>query len=92
MNVPFNDALTHNFKWAFRLSPKAYQPNLVNIGSHGKDIVQMVQGAIWIGGQYDLIIMRRDTSPRKRGYTLLSYVNKLEEGLQEYYHPNTIFQ
>ena len=36
--------------------------------------------------------MKRDTSPGKRGFTTLSYLNALEEGLIPHYQPGMLFQ
>jgi hypothetical protein len=55
---------------------------LVNITVHGKSKLSiMVWGAIWKGGKSDIIIMIRDQTARRRGYTSLSYQQALTEGL-----------
>ncbi|KAJ5406535.1 transposase [Penicillium sp. CMV-2018d] len=47
-------------QFVFRLKDETYRPDLVNLQLHGKQISQMVWGAIWIGGRSDLIIMEKE--------------------------------
>jgi len=55
---------------------------LVNVTVHGKSRLSiMVWGAIWRGGKSDIVIIIRDQTARRRGYTSLSYQQALEEGL-----------
>jgi hypothetical protein len=45
--------------------------------NHGKDIRQMVQGSIWLGGRSNLMIMERDPFSKMNGYTTNSYLDTL---------------
>jgi hypothetical protein len=55
---------------------------LVNVTVHGKSRLSiMVWGAIWRGGKSDIVVMIRDQTARRRGYTSLSYQQALTEGL-----------
>ena len=56
----------------------------------------MVWGAIWLGSRSELIIIRRENiinpESKKTGYTAVSYMDTLEEGLLPFYRPCSIFQ
>jgi hypothetical protein len=65
----------------------------VNITIHGKSKISiMVWGAIWRGGKSDLIIMTRDSTARRNGYTSRSYQLALSEGLFPIYDNTRRFQ
>ena len=51
----------------------------------------MVWGAIWKGGRSPLVIMERDAESKGNGYTAKSYVQVLEEYMEDY-RPGTFFQ
>ena len=56
----------------------------------------MEWASIWIGeggviGRSPLIIMSRDPQAKQNGYTRLSYLAALEEGLRPYYEPGDAF-
>ena len=70
--------------FVFRFSGEAYPQGIMNLVDHGKDISQMIWGAIWINGRSNLVVMERDDNSPRGGYTTNSYVNCLEEGLLEY--------
>ncbi|OKP13231.1 Transposable element Tc1 transposase [Penicillium subrubescens] len=78
--------------WVWRFTSEAYRRGLVNIVPHVRDISQMVWAAIWLGGRSDLVIMERDESAARNGYTARSYIDALGEGLVLHYTPGTIFQ
>jgi hypothetical protein len=52
----------------------------------------MVWGAIWRGGKYDIIIMIRDQSAKRKEYTSQSYQQALSEGLLPIYNGTRNFQ
>lgn len=52
----------------------------------------MVWGAIWLGGRSKLIVMERDDSSERGGYSRFSYIDTLEKGLLPIYEPGRIFQ
>jgi hypothetical protein len=55
---------------------------LVNITVRGKSKLSiMVWGATWRGGKSNIVIMIRDQTTKRKGYTLLSYQEALSEGL-----------
>jgi transposase len=78
--------------WCWRLTSEAYRVDLVNPKVHVKDISQMVWAAIWLGGRSKLVVMERDESSERGGYSRWSYIKALEEGLLEIYQPGMIFQ
>lgn len=78
--------------WCWRFESEAYRADLVNLKVHVKDISQMVWGAIWVGGRSKLVVMERDESAERRGYSRNSYIWALEEGLLPIYEPSRIFQ
>lgn len=73
-----------NYKrgWVFRKPHEKFMKELVNVTVHGKSKLSiMVWGAIWRGGKSDIIIMIRDETAQRRGYTSKSYQKALSEGL-----------
>ncbi|KAG6978938.1 Transposable element Tc3 transposase [Fusarium oxysporum f. sp. conglutinans] len=73
-----------NYKrgWVFRKPHEKFMKELVNVTVHGKSRLSiMVWGAIWRGGKSDIVVMIRDQTARRRGYTSLSYQQALTEGL-----------
>lgn len=52
----------------------------------------MVWAAIFDGGKSDLVIMERDATARRNGYTAISYQNALSEGLLPIYDYTKPFQ
>ncbi|GMG13310.1 unnamed protein product [Aspergillus oryzae] len=79
-------------QYVFRFSTEAYRKDLVNLTNHGKDISQMVWGAIWIGGRSQLVVLERDELSPRGGYSTKSYLACLEKGLLPIYKPGSIFQ
>lgn len=79
-------------RWCWRLKSEAFQTDLVNPKIHVKDISQMVWGTIWLGGCSKLIVMERDTTSERSGYSWFLYINTLEEDLLPIYEPGKIFQ
>src|SRR5437868_5979736 len=56
----------------------------------------MVWGAIWMTGgsrvgRSPLVVMTRDSSAARTGYTAWSYTQALEEGLRDQYRPGEWF-
>ncbi|KAG7404524.1 Transposable element Tc1 transposase [Fusarium oxysporum f. sp. raphani] len=73
-----------NYKrgWVFRKPHEKFMKELVNVTVHGKSRLSiMVWGAIWRGGKSDIVVMIRDQTARRRGYTSQSYQEALSEGL-----------
>jgi hypothetical protein len=65
----------------------------VNITVHGKSKLSiMVWGAIWRGGKSDIIVMIRDQTAKRKGYTSLSYQEALSKGLLPIYNGTRRFQ
>lgn len=83
-------------QWCWRFISEGYRRELVNAKVHVKDIAQMVWGAVWLGGRSPLVVMKREKeinpSSIKRGYSAISYIAALEEGLIQDYKPGYIFQ
>jgi hypothetical protein len=66
---------------------------LVNVTVHGKSKLSiMVWGAIWRGGKSDIIVMIRDPTAKRKGYTSWSYQQALLEGLLPIYEEFRHFQ
>lgn len=51
----------------------------------------MVWGMIWKGGRSKLVIMERDPTSARNGYSHRSYLQVLEEGLLPVYEPGKTF-
>jgi hypothetical protein len=90
MNVQSNGSPTILFNLSFDTSGKPL--DLVNLANHGKDISRMVWAAIWRGGRSNLVIMERDETSKKNGYSSKSYIQCLEKELIPIYEPSLIFQ
>ncbi len=79
--------------WVWRYTHEAYDPKFVNLKDHVKpDISLMVWAAIWLEGKSPLVIMQRDETSRRNGYTSRSYILALEEGLLPTYDGTRPFQ
>ena len=62
----------------------------------GRQPARMVWASIWIGrggvpGRSPLVIMQRDETRRRAGYTAWSYLEALEEGLLPHYRRGQLF-
>ncbi len=80
-------------EWVWRYSHGKYRPDLVNNVSHVKPTIsQMVFGVIWREGRSQLVLMQRDATAPRNGYTANSYMRALEEGLLPYYDQTRHFQ
>lgn len=63
-----------------------YRPDLVNKKNHVKPtILVMMWGCIYVGGRSDLIIMERDATLKRNGFTQNSYLKVLEDYLLPLY-------
>lgn len=77
----------------FRFPSEKFDKRFVNLKNHVKaDITIMVWGMIWIGGRSTLVIIERDETSRRRGYSAKSYQKALEEGLLPFYNKTRHFQ
>ena len=66
---------------------------MVNIVNHGQPNFTLIMwGSIWLGGRSEIIQMERDVDSNGGGYTTMSYLDVLEEGLAPYYEPGRFFQ
>lgn len=52
----------------------------------------MVWAAIFNSGKSDLVVIERDATARRNGYTVISYRNALSDGLLPTYHYTRPFQ
>ena len=72
--------------WCFCFISETYRRDRVNVKVHIKDISQMVQAGIWLGGRISLVIIDRDeNSPSGHGFTKNSYIQALKKGLLPFY-------
>lgn len=79
-------------QFVFRFQDEAFRQDLVNLESHGRDISQMIWGAIWIGGRSELVVMERDQDAPRQGYSSVSYIDALNNALLDIYEPGILFQ
>ena len=85
-----------NTQWVWRLPAQKWSKEMIEPVSTRRQPARMVWGAIWMsaGGQIGrspLVIMTRDASANRRGYTARSYIQALEEGLLDNYSPGEWF-
>lgn len=86
----------HNKRWVFRQPKDKWHRKMVEEFGTGKQPGRMVWGAIWMtpegeAGRSPLVIMTRDSSAKRNGYTAWSYQQALEEGLLPDYRPGELF-
>jgi hypothetical protein len=84
-------------RWVFRRPDEKYDPKMIDERPKGKQLSQMVWGSIWIDRRgrpcrSPLIIMERDPTTHRNGYSAQSYIETLELGLLPYYRPGEVFQ
>jgi hypothetical protein len=75
----------------FRTSLQAWDYDKIDEKKKGKDLTQMVWAAFSYEGRSELVIMERDPSAKRYGYSRHSYLYTLEEGLVPIYKPDDIF-
>jgi len=86
----------HNAEWVWRLPDEKWDHNkLEEVDTHQQP-AWMVWASIWMTpggrvGHSPLVIMTRDSSAKKNGYTWWSYVEALKEGLKPSYKPGQRF-
>lgn len=61
-----------------------------------KGLSQMVWGCFWVTpdrkvGRSELVIMERDPTAKRNGYSSESYIRTLEKGLLPHYRPGQIY-
>jgi len=79
-------------KWVFRTPQQKWDHNMIQEVPKGKDLCQMVWGAFYgDGNQSPLVIMERDPESKRNGYSAISYMETLDEGLVPIYEPGLIF-
>lgn len=83
-------------EWCFRFPHEKYDPNMITEKEKGKQMSQMVWGAIWVdergcARRSELVIMDRDPDSPRNGYSGESYIKTLQKGLLPNYRPGQIF-
>jgi transposase len=83
-------------EWCFRYPYEKYMPEMIQERERMPSMSQMVWGCIWVTrngrvGRSELVIMERDPNAPSQGYSAMSYLNTLEEGLRRSYRPGYIF-
>jgi hypothetical protein len=83
-------------EWCFRFASEKYDPEMVQEKEKSKRPSQMVWACFWVTrngrvGRSKLVIMRRDPTSLRGGYSASSYLETLEEGLLLHYKPGDIF-
>ena len=86
----------HNTTWVWRLPGQKWSHKMIEAVPTGRQPARMVWAAIWIGpggvvGRSPLVIMERDTTRRRGGYTAWSYLIALTEGLLPNYRAGELF-
>ena len=84
-------------EWAFRFPSEKYEYKMIQEKDKGGKPSQMVWGCFWVDtrgriGRSELVIMTRDPTSPRGGYSAESYIKTLQEGLMPYYRPGQIFQ
>lgn len=79
-------------RYVFRSSGRQFDKNNFTNYNKSKDIRVMVWAAISTAGTSNLMIMRRDQSAPKQGYTTRSYIQVLEDGLLPIFQASSIYQ
>lgn len=82
----------HKRLWVFRKPNEGYQPNKVQTRNKSKDIRIMVWGAIYDNQKSDLMVMRRDITSKKQGYTAESYLNVISYAIPQIWKPDMLYQ
>ena len=85
-----------NPRWVWRLPTDKWRHEMVEEIGTSRQPARMVWASIWMTpgggiGRSPLVIMARDASARRNGYTSLSYTMALEEGLRNKYRPGELF-
>jgi hypothetical protein len=77
--------------WVFRTPSQKWDKDMIVTYKKGKDISIMIWGAIWIGGRSDVVIMERDPTAERNGYTSASYMEVLEDQMPRCWQPGMTF-
>ena len=82
--------------WVWRLPANKWRHEMVEEKETSQQPARMVWASIWMTpggkiGRSPLVIMTRDASAKRNGYTSLSYTRALEEGLRDYYRLGELF-
>jgi DDE superfamily endonuclease len=75
----------------FRSPSQKWDKEIVQSYKAGKDISIMVWGAIWKGGRSDLVIMTRNESLLRGGYSANLYIDVLDEQIPICFEPGRRF-
>lgn len=86
----------HNTTWVWRLPSQKWSHKMIEAVPTGRQPACMVWASIWIGrggvlGRSPLVIMQRDETRRRAGYTAWSYLEALKEGLLPHYRRGQLF-
>jgi hypothetical protein len=86
----------HNTPWVWRLPDEKWSHEMVEEVTTARQPARMVWASISLtpGGRVwrsPLVVMSRDETTARRGYTAQSYIQALEEGLQGNYRPGQWF-
>jgi len=86
----------HITTWVWRLAEQKWSRETKEAVPTGRQPARMVWAAIWIDsdgvvGRSPLVIMKRDSSRRRAGYTARSYLKALTEGLLPNYSAGELF-
>jgi transposase len=86
----------HNTTWVWRLPHQKWEREMIEPVSTGRQPAIMVWGSIWVTpnggvGRSPLVIMQRDETAARNGYSAWSYIQALQEGLLPNYMPGEWF-
>lgn len=79
----------HKREWVFRYHNEAYLPEMVDPISRSGTTSQMVWGAFSGNTKSQLVVMTRDPTAKKNGYTARSYIHVLEDQLDRVCPPES---
>jgi transposase len=82
----------HKVQWVWRHTGQQFDKDKVDPYNKSKGVRVMVWGSICDHDRSDLIILQRDISSKRQGYTALSYIAALELGLPLIWQPDRIYQ
>jgi hypothetical protein len=85
-----------NQEWYFRLPWEKWKPEMLDATSTSRKPAQMAWACVWLDERgrprrSKLVIMERDPSAKKRGYSAQSYIEALKKGLLPHYRRSQLF-
>lgn len=73
--------------WVFRTPHQKWDHEMLDTEGPGKNLRQMFYGVVQYNNRSELIAMKRDPVGKKNGYTAVSYIWAMEDGLLDIFDP-----